>query len=424
MAHMATQTAGTCAGLILTQVQTNNPASPFPYGILPLIFSFLAFVVALMNYRRKAGMLVRGTFSTTSSQASNGTYLSSLVIENLKDRAITVFAIYLKLGSNYYVEIEDLETKPLILRAFETYQKTYGPIEFYSVNTKRIDLNGLFQNTKMRLVLSTTEGKYVVPAQIRAWSPVYQYFRNYLTAVVRPVRGRYKDKDIGGGNKYVIDLLNEDGTEEVIPIHPKDFEVKLFRHFQLTQGALETQETLEAFLREQIDSGKLACKKCTVFDMQKWRAEAHSVYSSETVKATSYSAFQYYIMGKISTMYINWKQRRENKQALTRRQLESPKAETVRLTHDVMRDSGRAEETYDGNGAPAWKPGDYTTPLPIADIVAPGDEAKEKSEISAPLEDDGNPLAPRPCEDSSDASGDPGDGSGHQAARVLDVSLL
>jgi hypothetical protein len=427
MARMATQTIGTCSVLILSQVQTNAPASPFPYGILPLIFSFLAFVVALLNYRRKAGMLVRGTFSMTSSQESNGMYLSSLVIENLKDRAITVFAIYLRLGSNYYIQIEDFETKPLILRAFETYQKQYGPIEFYGVNTKRINLDGLFhdKNTKMRLVLSTSDGKFAVPGRLRKWSPVDQYFRNYLTAVVRPVRGRYKDKDIGGGVKYVIDILNEDGTEEVIPIHPRDFEVQLFRRFDLTREALETQETLEAFLQEQIGSGKLVCKKCTVFDVQRWRAEARRGYSGETVKATSYSAFQYYVMGRITTIYLSWKQRRANtKEAPTRRPFESSKEETVRLTPVVVLDSSHAEESSDGNEVAAIRPESpeaYVTPLPIAEIVAPVDEAKGQSEISAPLEGGGDPLAPRPCEDSSDDSGGSGDGEDEIGTTGSDV---
>jgi hypothetical protein len=43
-----------------------------------------------------------------SSVYCDDPYLSSLVIENLKDRAITIFEIYLKVGNHCYIQIEDL----------------------------------------------------------------------------------------------------------------------------------------------------------------------------------------------------------------------------------------------------------------------------------------------------------------------------
>ena len=52
-----------------------------------------------------------------SSVDCDDPYLSSLVIENLKDRAITIFEIYLKVGSNCYIQVEDFGSKPLVLRA-------------------------------------------------------------------------------------------------------------------------------------------------------------------------------------------------------------------------------------------------------------------------------------------------------------------
>jgi len=302
-------------------VHTPNAPAASPYTIAALSFaalslcvSVLAFVVALMNYRRKAGQYVRGSFSTTSSVACNDMYLSSLVIENLKDRAITVFAIYLRAGTNYYIEVENFETSPMVLGAFQTYRKEYGPIEFYSVNLKRISLRPLLgaRKTKLRLVLSTGDGKYVVPLEIRRWTPTITFLRNHLTAVIRPVRSTYKGQHIGGNVRFVIDFQNEDGRDEIVPIHPRDFEVKIFRDFQLSQEALETKETLEAFLQRQAESGKLVCKKWTVIDMQAWRDRQHSDYSETYVEAPVYGPLQYYVIGRLSTMYLNWKQRREN----------------------------------------------------------------------------------------------------------------
>src|SRR5258705_5750679 len=144
------------------------------YAVAAVAISSLALLVATMNYRRKAGVFVRGIYSITSSRDCNDQYVSSVTLENLKDRAITVFCIYLRVGYSYYVEVENFEDKPLVLRPYETYQKEYGPIQFYGVNTNCIRLNEILQNTRVRkrLVLSTSDGKYVVPSSIPFCTPV------------------------------------------------------------------------------------------------------------------------------------------------------------------------------------------------------------------------------------------------------------
>jgi len=266
-----------------------------------------------MNFRRKAGTLIRGSFSITSTVYCADPYVSSLVIENLKDRAVTIFEIYLKVGSNCYIEIENLDPKPLVLRAYETYQKEYGPIEFYSVNMKRVALRELLSDrrAKKRLVLSTSDGKYVVPSDIRRWSPVYTYFRNYLTWCVRPVVSIYKGKHIGGNINFVVEFQSEDGKEEVVPLQARDWELKIFSNFQLSKEALMSKEALDAFLKQQMEAGRLTCKKFTVVDLQEWRARAHSHYAGEIIQAKFYSWFQYYVLGRIATMQSGRKLRRQ-----------------------------------------------------------------------------------------------------------------
>ena len=51
-----------------------------------------------------------------SSVSCSDNYISSLTLENLKDRAVVILKIYLRLGHGYFVEIEDFENSPLILR--------------------------------------------------------------------------------------------------------------------------------------------------------------------------------------------------------------------------------------------------------------------------------------------------------------------
>src|SRR5258708_3289836 len=221
-----------------------------PAALISLSISSLALVIALKNYRRKTGTYIRGNITTASGRACNDTYVSEVVLENLKDRAITIFSIYLRLGLNYYVELEDLEASPLVLKPFETYRKEFGPIEFYGINGNKIILNELFSGAKAknRLVLSTSEGKYKVPSSMRRWSPIGDFFRNHLTAVIKPVQSVYKNKYIGANVAYVVEIFGQNGDDEIVRLQLRDFELKVFRKFSLTQEALSSKENLEALL--------------------------------------------------------------------------------------------------------------------------------------------------------------------------------
>ncbi len=289
--------------------------TPTWYLIVALSISTVALVIATMNYRRKSGSLVRGIFSIGSSIECNDLFVNSLILENLKDRAITVYAIYLRIGHNYYITLEKFEDKPLLLKAFETYQKEYGPIQFYGINTDRIDLNKLLQNPKVkrRLVLSTGDGKYVVPSPIKRWHPVGDFFKNHLTAIIHPVQITFKGKYLGSNIRYVVEFTGENGNEEIVLIHPEDFRVKKFRNFTLTKETLNTKESLETHLQEQMDNGKLICKKIVVHDTTLGQKNVGEFYNGKLLEAPYCGRFQYYIAGRLFTWSADRKLKRENK---------------------------------------------------------------------------------------------------------------
>lgn len=273
------------------------------YVIAAVCISAVALFVATKNYRRKAGIFVRGSFSIASSRDCDDQYVSNIILENLKDRATTVFSIYLRVGPNYYVEIEAFDEKPLLLRAYETYVKEYGPIQFYGINSNRMNLNALLKDARVPkcLVLSTSDGKYVVPSNIRRWSPVGDFFRNHMTAVVRPVRTVFKEKYVGGNIRYVIEFVGENGAAEIVPIHPEDFRLKMFRTFSLTRESLESVASLNAYLEEHLKNGKLLFRSFTVHDVDAWRQRASEFYTGKTIEAQYYGIFKYHIVGKVLT---------------------------------------------------------------------------------------------------------------------------
>lgn len=61
-------------------------------------------MIAWRNYRRKAGVLIRGNYAIMEMFACKDLFVSTIILENQKDRAITIFGIYLRIGFNYYIE--------------------------------------------------------------------------------------------------------------------------------------------------------------------------------------------------------------------------------------------------------------------------------------------------------------------------------
>lgn len=287
------------------------------YSTVALFVSALALLIAAKNYRRKAGLLVRGGFSISSSRACDDRYVSHVLIENLKDRAITVFAIYLRVGHNYYIEIEDLEENPLILKAYETFQKQYGPIQCYGLNTNKVDLNSLLVDKKIRkrLVLSTSDGKYVVPSRIKRWNPIGDYFSNHMTATLRPVRLMHKTVFIGGNVKYIIEFTPQKGEVEVVPVQSRDYELKMFRTFSLTRESLESADSLRDYLQRKFDEGLLTCKSFDVLDVDEWKSRALEFYSGKTIRARYYGFWKYHLLGRVGTWLSDREFKKKNKKA-------------------------------------------------------------------------------------------------------------
>jgi hypothetical protein len=177
-----------------------------------------------------------------------------------------------------------------------------------------MDFNNLLadERAKKKLVLSTSEGKYEVPSIMRRWSPNLEFFRNYMTAIAYPVRSSHKGKDIGGNIKYVVEFIPEKGEEEIVLIHPRDYQLKKFRGFSLTQESLSSKKALKDFFQKTKEEGKLRSKEIIVHELEEWRDKAHNFYRGQTIQTEYVSAFQYYVVGRIHSKYSNWKTNRLN----------------------------------------------------------------------------------------------------------------
>lgn len=285
-----------------------------PWNIVAaLAIAAVGLLIAMLNYRRKAGVQIRGTFSITSTVACHDNYVSSVTLENLKDRAVTVFAIYLRIGYNFYIEIEDFAEKPLLLKGFEHYHAEYGPIEGYTFNGRCFDMNSILHPLSKcgRLVLSTSDGKYVVPRVWRRWDPVYDHFKNNMTAILGITRRTFKGKPVGGNVKYIVEFIDVNGKEEVCFVFPNDHDHKNFKNFKLTPDSLANKDALVKFLNDRQKSGAILCETIRVHDVDEWRKKDAPFAPKVLIKATLSSFLRYFIWGR----WWTWQRSRRMHQA-------------------------------------------------------------------------------------------------------------
>lgn len=275
--------------------------------------SLCALTVAIWNYRRKTGVLMQASYAIGSEVNCNDCYVSSIVLENLKDRSITIFGIYLRVGWNYYIEIEEFDHKnPLVLKAFETYQKGYGPIQRYHVNLKRIRMDDVLRSERMkkRIVISTSVGKCVAK-QMRSWSPVGDFFENHMTASIHPIRIKIKDKFIGEGILYAVEFFQKE-ISEVILFSPRDCRTDRFKNIDITEAALASKSAFAEFLDSAIREGKIVCTGYKIHDINEIKQDRYDGGFTKEITAKPYSWFSYYVWGKIWTWLDIRRLRRRN----------------------------------------------------------------------------------------------------------------
>lgn len=284
-------------------------------SIVALLVSIAALIYTAKTYLLKSGSQVRGQFSVHSSISCEDKYVGSLALENMKDRATVIFKIYLLVGRNYFIELEDFEDNPLILKPFEIYAKQFDPVDFYSVSMKRINLNNLLDSkkTKSRLVLSTADGRYDVKEWINRWNPIVDFFRNHMTAVIQPIRSTYKGRSYGSNAKYIVDVKTASGKEETIAIYPRDYEVYRFRNFRIPREALDSKDAFEEFLYEKASEGNLNCVDIVVTDIEEWRKEIYKDHDGEVIEAKPYGWFTYVVLGRAFTILSDLKLKRKNR---------------------------------------------------------------------------------------------------------------
>jgi len=212
--------------------------------------------------------------------------------------------------------VEDFSDSPLILKPFEVYYKEYDPILFYSLGADITKIDNLIENKKIKkkVLLTTTNGKYLVKPDTKRWDPIIPFFSNHSTALIDPIRLKFRDKNYGINVKFLIVVTQEKGEEYVITIYKDDYRHSRFAKFQLTKESIETKETLQKFLKKQKEEGRFDFKDIEIIDFEEEVNKVKNKYPKDVIPVESYNFFKYRIVAKALTIIDKYKMYKTNKQ--------------------------------------------------------------------------------------------------------------
>ena len=284
-------------------------------SLCALFISLIALIYTIKIFLLKSGQKIRCDISICSTIDCEDTYISSIILENIKDKATVIFKIYLKIGRNNYLEIDDFSSDPLILKPFEVFYKEYDPLLFYADNMKivRIDRALLEQRDRINIILSTTNGKYKVKGSTKRWDIIPYYFKNFATSIIKPIRLSYKERNYGSNIKYLLDFKFDDNHEDVIPIRDEDVNMKKFQNFYLTNEALKSKDNLEKFIESQKQKGNITYKNLKVIDFREEFNKTRNRYDNKEINIELLNFFEYNILGPIFTFIERKKMDIKNK---------------------------------------------------------------------------------------------------------------
>ncbi|MFZ6665634.1 hypothetical protein [Peijinzhouia sedimentorum] len=278
-------------------------------GIITTLVSVIAFAVAFIamyytreSYILKKGANFRGTVVVSADYKSSQPYISQYIIENLKDRSIAIYGVFLKIGRGSFLELENFNDKPFILKGFESHISNLGIVYRYLSGQNVIDLREILIKGKYNLILSTSEGKYTIEAKTEKWDPHKEIWKNIYTDIL--IADRYSDNGIqfGDKTKYIVKVNYSSGKKDVWPVLKIKANTQLAAPIKLTEKAVSSKSNLEIYLREVYKSTDI--ESINVIDFDEFVKNHELLPIREKVKFKPNSFFEYEIRGRFFSKKI------------------------------------------------------------------------------------------------------------------------
>ena len=160
------------------------------FTVFAAVLSAMGLFFTIDRYLLKKGVSCRGSYSIRSSIECEDTYVSGVLIENLKDKPLIIYGIYLRVARNIFLELSEFDESPIILKSYEAEKISYDPMEYYEFNLAKVKLDKFLmgRSKRMDLYISSSHGRVRVKPLKRIWNPAMDQFANRSIIVPRVVR--------------------------------------------------------------------------------------------------------------------------------------------------------------------------------------------------------------------------------------------
>lgn len=298
--------------------------------LLSIIIATIAGVFSYFTYKLKIGQKAKACCAITYSK--DLPYISSVIIENQKDKDLVIHDIYVRFGPNIYVDLLDKDYSDkynIVVPPLSVKEIKFGPVFMYNVNTHRVDVESLFKTTKYKVVLSTSHGKMICNDWEKGWSAISESLSNHHIVVARPNR-IYSTSSVYFKNnfetpaidyssyseevKYVVKLITKDGEKMFCKIYDNDRKIKLFKDLTFSEDVLKDEDSIRKYLNKAKEKKLINFFKIEeIYNVRKMMDSTLDLYQDEIIELKSETPLHFYTIGYINSKWEDIKLCWENK---------------------------------------------------------------------------------------------------------------
>ncbi len=298
--------------------------------LLSIIIATIAGVFSYFTYKLKIGQKAKACCAITYSK--DLPYISSVIIENQKDKDLVIHDIYVRFGPNIYVDLLDKDYSDkynIVVPPLSVKEIKFGPVFMYNVNTHRVDVESLFKTTKYKVVLSTSHGKMICNDWEKGWSAISESLSNHHVVVARPNR-IYSTSSVYFKNnfetpaidyssyseevKYVVKLITKDGEKMFCKIYDNDRKIKLFKDLTFSEDVLKDEDSIRKYLNKAKEKKLINFFKIEeIYNVRKMMDSTLDLYQDEIIELKSETPLHFYTIGYINSKWEDIKLCWENK---------------------------------------------------------------------------------------------------------------
>tara|TARA_R110000868_G_scaffold8205_7_gene42702 strand:- start:6437 stop:7381 length:945 start_codon:yes stop_codon:yes gene_type:complete len=187
-------------------------------------------------------------------------HVSTLIIENRKNRPEIITEIHMMLGYQYAIELKKYEADLLILKPLEAVIINLDPVSWYLLNGQVVNAGKLLMDKKIKkkIQLTTTRGVVKTRDNKQGTHLIVRFFKNYCfgyihvweqknNGVTYTMNSEYLVRIESSNKKIVNYLIDKSGK-----IHPD-----IFGKYSLRKSVLESEESLRKYLTDELTARQL-----------------------------------------------------------------------------------------------------------------------------------------------------------------------